>query len=157
MRSKLPSLIAGIVLGLVCLAITALIVLLIPPAKQANGYVTPVVTYIAAEPLVTPPTPEATVIPTPTLPDGVPADPGADLQIGMNVSIHGTEGDGLRLRREAGKQGTPIFLGAENEIFIIKGGPKEADGFNWWYLEAPYDSARAGWAVANYLAVVSGE
>jgi len=155
MSTRTASIIAGIVLGLVCLAVSALIILFIPTAKQATGYVTPIVTSIPAEPLVTPPTPEATPIPTATLTEGIPPNTNADLQIGMNVSIQGTGGDGLRLRREAGMQGTPIFLGAENELFAIKGGPKEADGFIWWYLEAPYDASRAGWAVSNYLAVAS--
>ncbi len=31
---------------------------------------------------------------------------------------------------------------------------KQADGYTWWYLVAPYDSTRAGWAAADFLAVV---
>ncbi len=86
-----------------------------------------------------------------TLPDGVPPDPGGELNVGMTVRISGTGGDGLRLRREPGTNTTPIFLGAENEVFVIKSGPQSVDGYTWWYLEAPYEESRAGWAVANYL------
>ena len=39
-------------------------------------------------------------------------------------------------------------------IFLVKNGPQQADGYTWWYLVAPYDSTRAGWAAANFLAVV---
>jgi len=34
-------------------------------------------------------------------------------------------------------------------------GPEQADGFIWWYLEAPYDTSRSGWAASQYLGLVS--
>jgi len=40
------------------------------------------------------------------------------------------------------------------EVFEVKDGPKMADNFTWWFLEAPYDPGRSGWAAANYLKVV---
>jgi hypothetical protein len=40
------------------------------------------------------------------------------------------------------------------EVFEVKEGPKEADGFTWWYLVAPYDTNRSGWAASKFLTVV---
>jgi hypothetical protein len=45
-------------------------------------------------------------------------------------------------------------LGKDGEQFLVKDGPSHKDGFNWWKLESQKDSARAGWAAADYLAVV---
>lgn len=73
---------------------------------------------------------------------------------GRYVQISGTGGDGLRLRQEPGT-GTPIlFLGYESEVFKVTDGPIETDGYVWWYLTAPYDEKRSGWAASNFLKVV---
>jgi hypothetical protein len=77
--------------------------------------------------------------------------------VGDYVQISGTEGVGLRIRQEAGINGTPLFLGMESEVFKVKDGPKEMDGYNWWFIEAPYDSGRSGWAAAQFLAVVTSQ
>jgi hypothetical protein len=42
----------------------------------------------------------------------------------------------------------------DSEVFMVKDGPKDADGFTWWFLEAPYDPQRSGWAASNYLQVI---
>lgn len=108
-----------------------------------------------------------TVIPagTPTLiqpgqvvgaPTATPTSvPVGMMGIGAYVQISGTGGDGLRLRNGAGRDFDPVFLGAENEVFRIVDGPAPADGFIWWYLVAPYDELRKGWAVENYLSVIT--
>jgi len=75
--------------------------------------------------------------------------------VGMYVQITGTEGDGLRLRSGAGTTNPPRFLGREAEVFQVRDGPKDADGYTWWYLVTPYDESRSGWAAANFLAVVT--
>ena len=75
--------------------------------------------------------------------------------IGAYVQIYGTGGDGLRLRAGPGTDNPPLFLGKESEVFQIKNGPKESGGFTWWYVVAPYDESRKGWAVQNYLSVVT--
>jgi hypothetical protein len=80
--------------------------------------------------------------------------PEGQIGIGAYVQITGTEGAGLRIRAEAGQGNETVFLGEEEEIFIVKDGPKLADGFTWWHLVAPYDETRAGWAAADYLAGV---
>ena len=46
------------------------------------------------------------------------------------------------------------FLGAESEVFQVKDGPRSADSLTWWYLVAPYDANRNGWAAADFLAVI---
>ena len=40
------------------------------------------------------------------------------------------------------------------EVFMVRDGPQTADGYTWWYLVAPYDETRAGWAAADFLVVV---
>ncbi len=104
------------------------------------------------------PAPTFTVpAPTPTVSESREETPAAvgGIAVGMFVQITGTGGDGLRLRSAAGTSNPPRFLGYEAEVFRVKDGPNFADGFTWWYLEAPYDPSRAGWAAANYLAVVT--
>lgn len=112
-------------------------------------------------------TPMFTVIPAPT---STPmALPGADLTatptpsslvvngvgVGMYVQISGTEGDGLRLRSGPGTDYPPRFLGHESEVFKVMDGPKDANGYTWWYVVTPMDESRSGWAVAKYLSVVA--
>ena len=99
-------------------------------------------------PIVTPsPTPDPLLVGTPTLPAG-------QLAVGAYVQITGTDGDGLRLRSAPGLASTLLFLGEDAEVFQVRDGPKESDGYVWWYLVAPYDESRAGWAAANFLSVV---
>lgn len=96
---------------------------------------------------------------TPTLtPDpfqlGTPTLPVDRIAVGGYVQITGTGGDGLRLRSAPGLSSELLFLGEEAEVFQVREGPQEANGYTWWYLVAPYDETRAGWAAANFLAVV---
>jgi hypothetical protein len=122
---------------------------------------------LAPAPAKTAPLPaaEMTVLPAPTLTQPVftqtasvdsektPVAVGG-IAVDMYVQITGTGGDGLRLRSGPGTNNPPRFLGYEAEVFRVKDGPTMADGFTWWFLEAPYDPNRAGWAAADYLAVV---
>lgn len=107
---------------------------------------------------------DLTVIPAPTSTSNVPAtatiDPFAPtpaptgIAIGSYVQITGTDGEGLRIRSEPSLNGNPEFLGFDSEVFIVKDGPRQADGFTWWYLVAPYDETRVGWAAADFLTYV---
>jgi hypothetical protein len=113
------------------------------------------------------PAAEITVIPAPSLTPvqptastsgGTPTPTGqlvGGIGVGMFVQISGTGGDGLRLRAGPGTTNEPRFLGYEAEVFRVKDGPKLADGLTWWFLEAPYDPNRSGWAASQYLAVVA--
>lgn len=93
------------------------------------------------------PTPDPQQLGTPTL----PADA---IVIGSYVQITGTGGDGLRLRSAPGLASDQLFLGEDAEVFQVRDGPQDANGYTWWYIVAPYDETRAGWAAANFLAVV---
>lgn len=114
---------------------------------------TPVVIVIPA-PTATLPLPGLTPeISTPTLDVPPPPPPGV-LTVGAYVQISGTGGNGLRVRTEPGLQGKVRFLALEAEVFQVTDGPQDADGYTWWYLVAPADKSRQGWAASNYLAVV---
>jgi hypothetical protein len=109
---------------------------------------------------------QLTVIPAPTLTPSPAATSSAvsgpqatsqavdGIAVGMFVQITGTGGDGLRLRAGPGKGNEPRFLGYESEVFRVKDGPKFADDLTWWFLEAPYDPSRSGWAAAQFLKMV---
>lgn len=100
-----------------------------------------------------------TVSATPILTDSLSLPPSPQpglLSMGAYVQITGTGGDGLRLRSEPGLAGKVLLLGSESEVFVVKDGPREVDGYTWWYLVGPFDSTRFGWAVANFLSLVQG-
>ncbi len=103
--------------------------------------------------IIAPPTITAIPQPTPT-PEGTLTPPPGQFAIGAYVQITGTEGAGLRIRSAPGLNSETVFRGEEAETFQIKDGPQQADGYTWWYLVAPYDNTRAGWAAADFLAVV---
>jgi hypothetical protein len=92
-------------------------------------------------------TPDPSIFGTPTLAPDV-------IGVGGFVQIAGTDGEGLRLRADPGLNGTPVFLGYDEEVFEVREGPQEADGYTWWYLVAPYDETRAGWAAADFLGAI---
>jgi hypothetical protein len=122
------------------------------PPRVPVGIVTAALTIV--------PLPTSTLTPSPTPqmatqnPDEPPPPPEGQLDIGGFVKISGTEGSGLRLREWPGLDYQPRFLGMEDEVFQIRDGPKVADGYTWWYLVAPFESDRNGWAVSNYLMVI---
>lgn len=107
---------------------------------------------------------DLTVIPAPTVTPNVTAtatiDPFAPspvptgIAIGNYAQITGTGGEGLRIRSNPGLTGEPVFLGFDSEVFLVQDGPREVDGYVWWYLVAPYDQTRAGWAAADFLSYI---
>ena len=138
----------GALLVAVCLLLVTLIAIGWTSVRQS-----PPLGFVPADLTIIPPsthTPPATET---ALPAGT-ATPVGGIGIGAFVQITGTEGAGLRIRREPGQAGQTEFLGEEEETFVVKDGPRTADGYTWWYLEAPYDETRAGWAAADYLAGV---
>ena len=98
-------------------------------------------------------TPAATDSPTPD-PFATPTVDPTTINIDGYVQITGTGGDGLRIRSAPGLNSDTVFRGEEAEVFVVKDGPQTADGYTWWYVVAPYDDTRAGWAAADFLAVV---
>ncbi len=99
--------------------------------------------YVAPTPTPVLPTPAATPSPLP-----------GTFAVGAYVQISGTQGQGLRLRAQPGLNNAPLFLGYDSEVYQMTGGPQEVDGHTWWYLTAPYDQTRSGWAVQDYLSVI---
>lgn len=107
--------------------------------------------------LVVLPAPTNTPVPTATAVGGeigAIIDPSG-ITAGIYVQITGTDGSGLNIRSGAGVNYSPNFLANDAEVFLVKEGPIEADGFLWWYLEAPYDDKRNGWAASQYLSVIN--
>ncbi len=107
---------------------------------------------------------DVTVIPAPTVTSSAPPTPTIDsfaptivptgIALGNYVQITGTEGEGLRIRSEPGLNGNSEFLGFDSEVFIVQDGPRTVDGYIWWYLVAPYDQSRAGWAASDFLSYI---
>jgi len=100
------------------------------------------------------PTATSSAPPTPTIDPFAPTAVPTGITSGNYVQITGTNGEGLRIRSEPSLNGEPVFLGYDSEVFIVKDGPQEADGYVWWYLVAPYDNTRAGWAAADFLSYI---
>jgi hypothetical protein len=96
---------------------------------------------------------EASQDPTPT--GSQETDAGSDLNLGDIVEIFGTGGQGLSLRNEPGLSTVVGSYGLDGEVFEIKGGPLDVDGFVWWYLVNPYDNSKQGWGVGAYLRAVA--
>ena len=120
------------------------------PASQAQAPEQQAGILVIPAPSPTPTQPKVIATPTPT---SAPAIDG--IAVGNFVQIAGTEGQGLRLRSGAGTDNPPRFLGLDSEVFQVKDGPIVADGFTWWFLEAPYDPARSGWAASSFLQVIN--
>jgi hypothetical protein len=116
-------------------------ILTVIPAPTAT--LTPTVEFISLTPSV-----------TPTF--GLSVN-GGSIRVGSYVQISGTGGDGLRLREGPGTDYEPIFLGREAEVFKVTEGPEEGSGYTWYYLVAPYDTTRSGWAVVDFLQVVASQ
>jgi hypothetical protein len=151
--------IVNLKVGLGALGIAGLLILMTmifigwtkPDPARDSGFAPADLTVIPAPtstPDVTPTvTPDPLVFGTPTLaPD--------EIGVGGYVQITGTDGEGLRLRSDPGLSGTPVFLGYDEEVFEVREGPQVSDGYTWWYLVAPYDETRAGWAAAAFLGAI---
>jgi hypothetical protein len=134
------------------IVLLALLFLLAPQPAQSASQPLAELTVIPA-PTMTPTKNKPTPNPNSTV--GVNGQIVDGIGIGMFVQISGTGGDGLRLRVGPSTNDDPRFLGYEAEVFKVKDGPKLADGYTWWFLEAPYDPGRSGWAASKYLSVVS--
>lgn len=143
----------GIAMGVLLLAVflTSIFALRVRPERGKPG--TAVLNVIAA-PTDTLPASQPTGTLTPT-PGELPNPPGGvGVSVGGLVQITGTGSNGLRIRTDPSLQGQVKFVGIESEVFQVKDGPREADGYTWWFLVAPYDETLNGWAVGDYLQVI---
>ena len=144
---------AGLMVGLL---VAGLILLKPVGSPSQSAATTPMVTLIAAPtltPVISIPTTGASTA-TPTSDPSQQPPPSGPIQIGTYVQIGDTGGAGLRLRSDPGVSSTPLFLGMESEVYQVTKGPQQKDGYTWWFLVAPYDKNRSGWAAADYLVVI---
>jgi hypothetical protein len=157
MRFDFPSILTPRVLvGIISVAAVLLILAFIGAELSApapvSGDVVAVLTVIPA-PSGTP-VPAATPTLDPNAPTLIPTPAPGEISVGSYVQIKGTEGQGLRIRSEPGLNSNPLFIGYDAEVFVIKDGPRQADGYSWYYLVAPYDETRAGWAASDFLNII---
>jgi hypothetical protein len=131
------------------LLITAISIGITSARQNTGAGFTPAAITVIAAPSSTP-----NVTATATIDPFAPTATTTGIAVGNYVQISGTEGEGLRIRSEPGLNGDFQFLGYDSEVFIVQDGPREADGFTWWYLVAPYDETRVGWAAADFLSYV---
>lgn len=145
---------AALVIGLGLFALLAGAAFFLKPeaAPAAVGKATAVMTVISAP--TSTPRPVATLLTTPTASTGTPSVVIGGIGVGIYVQISGTGGDGLRLRQQPGTGSEVMFMGYEAEVFKVMDGPRDQDGYIWWYLTAPYDESRSGWAASNFLTVI---
>ena len=113
----------------------AAVMTIIPAATSTPHYATPVLFVNTIQPSTSTPLPGA-------------------IALNTYVQITGTGGEGLRLRASPGLTSELVFLGYDAEVFLVTGGPTVVDGYTWWFLTAPYDQTRSGWAAANYLSFI---
>jgi hypothetical protein len=140
-----------IVIATMGLIMTCVLIELFMP-RAASGDVVAQMTVIPA-PTGTPLPP-----PTPTIDLNAPTAtstlaPG-QIGIGSYVQIKGTDGLGLRIRSAPGLDGNPLFIAFDAEVFVVKEGPRKADGYTWYSLVAPYDESRTGWAASDFFTII---
>lgn len=87
--------------------------------------------------------------PTPT-----PTPKPGEITINSVVQVNGTEGTGLRFRQNPSLGSTELFMGFDTEAFDVLDGPRQADGYTWYFLAAVNDANRKGWAVSQFLKVI---
>ena len=80
--------------------------------------------------------------------------PASEINLGDYVQVSGTGGDGLRLHATAGVASKVDYIAIDSEVFLVKDGPIDADGYMWWLLKDPFTENTVGWGVANYLSVI---
>jgi len=79
----------------------------------------------------------------------------APITINRRVMVVDVDEQKLNIRDSANVlESAVLFRADEGQVFVVVEGPLQGDGFTWWRIQDPNDTTRAGWAVANYLAVV---
>jgi hypothetical protein len=70
-----------------------------------------------------------------------------ELEIGGKATIATSNGDSLNVRSDAGTAYEIRAKARPGTVVDVINGPRDADGFTWWYIELP--DGRAGWAVES--------
>jgi hypothetical protein len=145
-------LVGTIVIAILALIATCIVLEWFAPAA-ASGNVVALLTVIPA-PTGTPLPP-----PTPTVdlnaPTVTPTLAPGQIAIGSYVQIKGTDGIGLRIRSAPGLSGNSLFIAFDSEVFVVKAGPRQVDGYTWYSLAAPNDETRTGWAASEFFTIIS--
>lgn len=97
----------------------------------------------------------ATQVGDPYIPTSIPSPAPGQISIGSVVQVTGTEGTGLRFRSQPALTGAEVFMAYDTEAFNVVDGPRQVDGYTWYYLTSVNDDARTGWAVTNYLSPIN--
>ena len=149
-RVNLWVILGGILVAGVLVVLLGVLIFFMPaPASRAGLSKVSLTVIVAPTPTLSPTPYSATATPTALVSVG-------GISIGSYVQITGTEGEGLRLRSGPGTDSPMRFVGMDDEVFQVKDGPKQANDYTWWYLVAPYDPSRSGWAASKFFKVVSG-
>ena len=93
-------------------------------------------------------------LPLPTIPPTLTLPPG-DFQIGNTVQVVGVGDSGLNIRSAPGTDASVRFRAKEGDSFILKDGPQEASGEQWWMIQDSIDTTRNGWAARRFLTIVT--
>ena len=75
---------------------------------------------------------------------GVVATGSTSLSVGTAAVVQGT-GDCLRVRAQPGISENSLGCAPDGTVVFVSDGPKQADGYTWWYLRT------LGWSVSDYL------
>lgn len=148
------TIIGGIVFGLIVFGAIVGILWSAKEQVRAQASTTAILNIIEAPTQTLPaPTAAPTDTPGPTLAHNVPP-PHGDIKVGDHVRVTGTEGDGLRLHATAGLTTDVDYVAIDAEVFLVKDGPVDTDGYTWWLLQDPFTDTVMGWGASNYLSVV---
>jgi len=99
-----------------------------------------------------PATATPTSLPVATETPDVAANP---VQVGSTIEINGTDGSGLAVRQGPGVNYTYFFVANDGDVFLVEDGPRDADGYTWWYISDPNNADRTGWAVEDWMTVTT--
>ena len=55
------------------------------------------------------------------------------------------------MRDNVGLDSKIVFIAVESEVFELRDGPVQKDGYEWWFLVNPYNLDKTGWAVSTYF------
>lgn len=114
-------------------------------------FITPTPT-LYIEPIAS--TPQVVATPDPGSQEPTPTSPSDTIPLGSTVMVTGTEGAGLALRQGPGVSYSWMAIGNEGELFLVQDGPRENDGYVWWFIADPQNPDRVGWAAGDFLVMV---
>ena len=99
-------------------------------------------------PTLTAPPPLPTIAPTASLPPG-------NFNIGATVQVIGTGTAGLKVHSGPSVSFASRFLAYDGQKYILKEGPQNADGEEWWHIQDPGNPTNEGWAARRFLTISS--